>query len=36
MRPLGISIYEDKIVQLALKKILDAIYEPKFQYNRTN
>ena len=31
MRPLGISIYEDKIVQLALKKILEAIYEPKFQ-----
>lgn len=25
MRPLGISIYEDKIVQLALKKILEAI-----------
>ena len=33
MRPLGISIYEDKIVQLALKKILDSIYEPKFQDN---
>lgn len=33
MRPLGISIYEDKIVQLALKKILEAIYEPKFQDN---
>lgn len=33
MRPLGISIYEDKIVQLALKKILEAIYEPKFQEN---
>ena len=29
MRPLGISIYEDKIVQLALKKILEAIYETK-------
>ena len=28
-RPLGISIYEDKIVQMALKKILEAIYEPK-------
>ena len=40
MRPLGISIYEDKIVQLALKKILEAIYELKFQDNmygfRTN
>lgn len=33
MRPLGISIYEDKIVQLALKKIVEAIYEPKFQDN---
>ena len=27
------SIYEDKIVQLALKKILEAIYEPKLQDN---
>lgn len=31
MRPLGIASYEDKIVQLAVKKILEAIYEPKFQ-----
>ena len=30
MRPLGIACYEDKIVQLALKKVLEAIYEPKF------
>jgi group II intron reverse transcriptase/maturase len=30
MRPLGIASYEDKIVQLAVKKILEAIYEPKF------
>lgn len=30
MRPLGIAAYEDKIVQLAVKKILEAIYEPKF------
>lgn len=29
-RPLGIANYEDKIVQLALKKIIEAIYEPKF------
>ncbi|NLO09001.1 MAG: group II intron reverse transcriptase/maturase [Clostridiales bacterium] len=29
-RPLGIAIYEDKIVQLALKKIIEAIYEPRF------
>lgn len=34
MRTLEISIYEDKIVQLALKKILEAIiYETKFQDN---
>ena len=32
-RPLGISAYEDKIVQLAVKKILEAIYEPKFLSN---
>lgn len=30
LRPLGIVCYEDKIVQLALKKILEAIYEPRF------
>lgn len=30
MRPLAIACYEDKIVQLALKKILEAIYEPRF------
>ena len=29
-RPLGIAIYEDKIVQLALKKIVEAVFEPKF------
>lgn len=29
-RPLGIPAYEDKIVQLALAKILSAIYEPAF------
>lgn len=33
MRPLGIAAYEDKIVQLAVKKILEAIYEPKFLEN---
>ncbi len=32
-RPLGIAAYEDKIVQLGLKKILDAVYEPKFREN---
>lgn len=32
-RPLGIASYEDKIVQLGLKKILEAVYEPKFQEN---
>jgi len=29
-RPLGISAYEDKIVQLGLKKILEAVFEPVF------
>lgn len=29
-RPLGIATYEDKIVQLALKKIIEAVYEPRF------
>lgn len=33
MRPLAIACYEDKIVQLALKKILEAIYEPRFLDN---
>jgi retron-type reverse transcriptase len=30
MRPLGIPEYEDKIVQLAVSKILIAIYEQDF------
>ena len=29
MRPLGIASYEDKIVQMAVKKVLEAIYEPR-------
>jgi len=29
-RPLGIASYEDKLVQLALKKIIEAVYEPRF------
>ena len=29
-RPLGIPAYEDKLVQLALKEILDAVYEQDF------
>ncbi len=29
MRPLGIASFEDKMVQLALKKVLEAIYEPR-------
>lgn len=33
MRGLAIAIYEDKIVQLALKKIVEAIFEPKFPEN---
>ena len=32
-RPLGIASYEDKIVQQGLKKILEAVYEPKFLNN---
>ena len=31
MRPLGISAYEDKIVQMALMRVLEAVYEPKFR-----
>lgn len=30
-RPLGISNFEDKIVQLMISKILNAIYEPIFR-----
>lgn len=30
LRPLGIPAYEDKLVQLAMAKILSAIYEPLF------
>ena len=30
-RPLGISVFEDKIVQLQMAKILEAIYEPIFK-----
>ena len=33
LRGLAIANFEDKIVQLALKKILEAIYEPKFTNN---
>lgn len=32
-RPLGIASYEDKIVQMGLKKVLEAVYEPKFKEN---
>jgi len=31
LRPLGISAYEDKLVQRALMRILQAVYEPKFR-----
>lgn len=31
MRPLGIPAYEDKLVQHALKKVLEAIYEQDFK-----
>jgi len=30
-RPLGISVFEDKIVQLQMAQILEAIYEPIFK-----
>lgn len=33
VRGLAIANFEDKIVQMALKKILEAIYEPKFTNN---
>ena len=33
MRGLAIAVYEDKIVQMALKKIIEAIYEPKLSNN---
>jgi group II intron reverse transcriptase/maturase len=29
-RPLGISCYEDKLVETAVAKLLSAVYEPKF------
>lgn len=33
LRGLAIANFEDKIVQMAVKKILEAIYEPKFTNN---
>ena len=30
-RPLGISCFEDKIVELAVKRVLEPIYEPVFE-----
>ena len=30
-RPLGISCFEDKLVELALKRVLEPIYEPLFE-----
>ena len=33
LRGLAIANFEDKIVQLAIKKIVEAIYEPKFTNN---
>ena len=30
-RPLGISCFEDKIVELAVKRVLEPIYEPMFE-----
>lgn len=34
MRPLGISCYEDKLVENAIAQILEQIYEPKFYNER--
>ena len=34
IRPLGISSYEDKLVESAIAQILEQIYEPKF-YNES-
>ena len=34
MRPLGISCYEDKLVEHTIAQILEQIYEPKF-YNES-
>ena len=33
LRSLAIANFEDKIVQMAIKKVLEAIYEPKFTGN---
>ncbi len=33
MRPLGISVIEDKMVQSLYSKILESIYEPIFSNN---
>lgn len=33
LRGLAIANFEDKIVQLAVKKLIEAIYEPKFTNN---
>lgn len=30
LRPLGIASYEDKLVQYAVKEILEAVFEPHF------
>jgi len=32
-RPLGISSFEDKVVELAVKRVLETIYEEVFEYN---
>jgi len=32
-RPLGISCYEDKLVENVIAKILEAVYEPKFLHS---
>nr|WP_228416619.1 reverse transcriptase domain-containing protein [Bacillus thuringiensis] len=32
-RPLGVPTFDDKLVQLVIKYILEAIYEPNFSEN---
>ena len=35
MRPLGISSYEDKLVEAVIAEILTKVYEPKFVSTQT-
>lgn len=35
MRPLGLPVFTDKLIQEAIRMILEAIYEPIFQTTLT-